>query len=313
MSQKAPGKYEREGITLLDLVRMFPDDQAATVWFESVRWSAGRTCGHCKSSRTKSVPNSLPMPYHCSDCRKYFSVRTGTVMQRSKLGLQKWAFGVYLMSTCLKGVSSMKLHRDLGITQKTAWMMGQKIREAWTGKTTPLSGTVEVDEAFIGGKEKNKHAKDKLNAGRGAVGKTAVIGMKARSGEVRAATADNVDGATISRRIYGNVKAGSTVYTDSASAYSPVDGLFYHHDTVNHGIGEYVRGQAHTNGLESFWSMLKRGYQGTYHKMSVKHLDRYVTEFAGRHNVRTLDTLDQMALVVTGMVGKQLPWEKLTA
>ena len=312
-----PGNSKREGITLTQLARMFPDDEAARIWFEQSRWGeTGRACPHCGSDHTHTVPNQNPMPYHCGDCRKYFSVRTGTVMAKSKLGLQKWAFGIYLMSTNLKGVSSMKLHRDLGITQKTAWMMGQKIREAWADKYGPLSGTVEVDETYVGGKRRNmSNTKRKAleESGRGAVGKAPVLGMVERGGKVKAMPIDKTDAKTLTDAINSNVYPGSSVYTDSASAYKPVGGLLYDHAAVSHSVGEYVRGKVHTNEIESFWSMLKRGYKGVYHKMSSKHLARYVTEFAGRHNVLDLDTLAQMVLVVRGMDGKSLPWKELTA
>ena len=149
MPKKAPGKYYRNGISLVELMDQFPDEAAARTWFESIRWAKGRTCPHCASTDTKPVPKNNPMPYHCTTCRKYFSVKTGTVMQSSNLPLRKWVIGFYLMSTNLKGVSSMKLHQDLRVTQKTAWMMSQKIREAWNMDEGCLTGSVEVDETYL--------------------------------------------------------------------------------------------------------------------------------------------------------------------
>lgn len=158
---------------------MFPDEESARKWFENLRWpSEEKRCPKCGSLKTGTVPNKKPMPYHCGDCRRYFSVKTGTVMEKSKLPLRKWVIAIYLMSTNLKGVSSMKLHRHLGVTQKTAWMMAQKIRDGWI-EDRELSGTVEVDETFIGGKEKNKH-ESKRNHTRGPSGKAVVMGMKDR-------------------------------------------------------------------------------------------------------------------------------------
>ncbi len=317
-----PGKSHREGLSLVQFMDLFPDEAAAREWFEAARWGDQRVCPRCGSAKTAAVPNENPMPYHCGGCRKYFSVKTGTVMQSSKLPLRKWVIGIYLMSTSLKGVSSMKLHRDLGVTQKTAWMMAQKIREGWIRGSSgpPVSGTVEVDETYIGGKRENmsnakRRALREAGAGRGAVGKEAVVGVVQRGGEVRAEHVPDTQRETIRGVIEGAAEIGSTLYSDDSAAVRGIPDLLnlYHHEAVNHSIGEYVRGEAHTNGVESFWAMLKRGYQGTYHHMSAKHLQRYVTEFAGRHNVRDLDTLMQMAALARGMDGRLLPWKTLIA
>ena len=305
---KAPGKYYREGLSLVDLMRTFPDDAAAEAWFVSARWTDGVRCPGCDSENVQERATRKPQPYRCRSCRKDFSVKTGTVMQSSNLGLQKWALAVYLLATGIKGVSSMKLHRDLGITQKTAWHLGHRIREALEDHRGLFSGPVEIDETYVGGKERNKHSRKKLRAGRGAVGKTAVVGLKDRAtNDVIAAPVASVDSETLGSFIQERVRAGAKLYTDGNAAY-PMD-----HEAVRHNIGEYVRGQAHTNGIESFWAMLKRGYYGTYHRISPKHLGRYVKEFSGRHNQRFSDTLVQMRLIAVGMCGKRLRYKDLIA
>ncbi len=309
---KAPGKAHRNGITLIDLMRMFPTERQAVLWFESQVWNNGRCCGHCGSVRTSNVPNAKPMPYWCTDCRSYFSVKTGTSLERSKVPLRKWAIAIYLEITSLKSISSMKLHRDIGVSQPAAWFMLHRIREGWKrGDNDSFSGPVEADEAYFGGKRRNmSNAKRKTLTGRGSVGKTAVVGVKDRATKhVAAKVVTKPDAKTLQGFVKDHAASDATVYTDEAAAYEGLP----NHETVKHSVGEYVKDQAHTNGIESFWSMLKRAHKGTFHKLSAKHLNRYVQEFAGKHNVRNADTLGQMTALVAGLVGKRLMYRDLIA
>ena len=315
MAKEAPGKHHRKAISLLDLTKMFSTEDKARKWFETRIWGDERRCPRCGSTRTH-VAGHNHQPYRCSDCRSYFSVKTGTLMERSHVPLSKWAIALYLHVTSLKGVSSMKLHRDIEVTQATAWFMLQRIRKAWDSRGSdddqwPFGGMeIEADETYVGGKEKNKHGDKRLRE-EWHRGKSIVAGTKDRDTNmvdaqvVEAADAENL------QKVVGRAAAeGATVYTDEAKAYK---GMPFKHETCNHSVGEYVKGAAHTNGMESFWSLLKRGVNGVYHKISPKHLQRYVDEFSGRHNVRELDTCDQMSAVAAAMLGKRLTYKLLIA
>ena len=310
MAQRAPGKHYRQGMTWKALFRMFPDDATAEKWFVKTRWPNGVACPACGSVNVLVVKTRKPQPFRCRDCRKCFSVRTGTLMQGSNLGLQTWAVALYVLTTGIKGTSSMKLHRDLGVTQKTAWHLAHRIRDTWRHETdhSPMGGPVEADETFVGGKESNKHESQRLHEGRGPVGKTAVAGVKDRAtGRVKASVVPDTTGETLQGFVGAHAAPDAMIYTDGEPAYAGLP----NHEAVKHSVGEYVRGMAHTNGMESFWSMLKRGYTGTYHHVSPEHLDRYVGEFEGRHNDRDEDTLTQMERMVRGMDGKRLRYDDL--
>ena len=315
MAYKAPGKAHREGLSLIEVMDIFSTEDAAREWIESVIWPDGRCCGKCQSTRTRQASHKT-MPYWCTDCRSYFSVKTGTPLASSNIPLRKWAIAIYLCLTSLKSVSSMKLHRDLKISQKSAWFMLHRIREAWMpkGGGKPYDGPVEIDETYMGGKRanmSNAKRKELADTGRGAVGKTAVVGAKDRAtNQVSARVVGSTDKPTLQGFVTEHTAPGATVYTDEASAY---EGMPFAHEAVKHSVAEYVRGMAHTNGMESFWSMLKRAHTGTFHKMSPKHLDRYVQEFAGKHNVRDSDTTDQMRGLVTRLLGRTLPYRRLVA
>ena len=316
MAHKAPGKSHRKGISLIEIMRKFPDDATAEAWFLERRWPSGIVCPHCGSANVQTGAKHKTMPFRCreKECAKRFSAKTGTVMEGSKLGFQVWMVATFLLATNLKSVSSMKLHRDLNINQRSAGFLAHRLRVALAEKGGMFAGPVEVDETYFGGKRKNmSNAKRKALAGtgRGAVGKTAVIGAKDRgTNQVAAKVIERTDAPTLQGFVGDHAAPGATVYSDDARAY---EGMPFDHETVTHSLSEYVRGDIHTNGIESLWSMLKRAHTGTFHKLSPKHLDRYVQEFAARHNLREADTIDIMVSVTDGMDGKRLRYRELIA
>ena len=233
---------KRQGLTLAQVTKMFSHEDDAEQWFIAQRWHGGIHCPFCKGASIHERKNRRPMPYLCRTCRKSFSVKTKTIMQSSNLPLTTWALAFYLYSTNLKGVSSTKLHRDLGITQKSAWHLAHRIRETWNNGPGHLDGPVEVDETYIGGLERNKHTSKKLKAGRGSVGKQPVLGVKSRTTNmVQATVLSTVSATTLQRSVRAFVTPGSMVYSDQNTGYPGIMKQGYHHQAVNHSAKQYVR------------------------------------------------------------------------
>jgi transposase-like protein len=296
-------------ISVFQLFELFPDQETARVYLESRLWSQGPRCPSCGIG--DRITTRKGGYYRCNQCKTDFTVRTGTIFERSHVPLHKWIYAMYLVVTARKGISSMQLAKEIGVTQKTAWFVLGRLREACGDKFEKLSGVIEIDETYVGGKEANKHADRKLHAGRGAVGKTAVLGMRERGGRTRAAPIEATDSDVIHDEIREHIEPGSAIHTDEFAAYHGLDG--FTHESVNHGAGEFVRGDVTTNSIESFFAVFKRGVYGTFHHVSPKHMHRYVDEFSFRLNEGNVKrhTTQRIDSFVDGTAGKRLTYKDL--
>lgn len=299
---------------------IYQDDTKAREHLEALRWPDGPICPHCgviDNAAKLEGDSTRPGVYKCRDCRKPFSVTVGTLFERSHISLSKWLLAVHLMSASKKGISAHQLHRMLGITYKSAWFMCHRIREAMAPSNPfPLGGegkTVEADETFVGGKEKNKHANKKLRAGRGAVGKQAVFSLVERGGKVRSTHVEHVTAKTLRPILNEQLHADSRLMTDEGGQYVPLGKDFAEHHAVKHSIGEYVRGDAHTNTIEGYFGIFKRGMVGVYQHCRSHHLKRYLAEFDFRYNEREISDAERAAVALKGIQGKRLTYRRIDA
>ncbi len=296
--------------TLMEAIRKFSDPEVAHAFVVQMRWPNGVVCPHCGVVGNPTFMLSVRR-WQCKDCRRQFSVKVGTIFEDSPIGLDKWLCAFWMIANCKNGVSSYEIHRALGVTQKTAWFMDHRIRLALqSGSFEKLKGAVEADETYIGGKAKNMHLGKRHVQGRGSVGKTAVVGLLERHGQVRLVVVRDTKGSTLSRNVRAHVVPGSKLFTDEHAGYRGLK-LDYAHDFVSH-IEEYVRGEVHTNGLENFWSLLKRSTKGTYVSVDPWHLSRYCDEQAFRLNPRKDNDGGRFETALSMIAGNRLAYHCLT-
>ncbi len=297
---------------LMQMMAAFPDDQSAIDHLRAIRWADGAYCPHCGSTTVYHFSDAKT--HKCGDCRKRFSIKVGTIFEDSKLPLRKWFMAIWLITSHKKGIASTQLAKDIGVTQKSAWFMLHRLRHAarTSSFNRPLEGEVEVDETFVGGKEKNKHAWQRTGGKQGGKGKEAVLGILERGGELRTGVTPNLRARTVQHAIRDNVAPGTALMTDDHPDFTGLSVDFHHH-AVNHSAGEYVRHYVlHTNGIESVWALFKRQIIGTHHYLSPKHLSRYLTEMTWRFNRREYGEGDRVNALLNQVAGR-LTYKELIA
>lgn len=302
----------RSTISTFKLFELYPDAETARKYLEGRLWKSGVKCPKCKSG--DRITTRKDGFYRCNACKLDFTVRTGTIFERSHVPLHKWVYAMYLLVTARKGISSMQLAKEIGITQKSAWFVLSRLREACGDELPLLRGIVEVDEVYLGGKEEFKHMSKRMYGDRGIPTKMAIIGMRERKGRTRAIPVENVGTQSVGRVVRGNVETGSTLHTDEAYAYQQF-AKDYKHETVHHKIDEFSRKGVTTNGIESVFAVMRRGLHGVYHHASKKHIKRYVNEFAWRLNDGNVarHTTERLDSFVDAVAGRHITWKELTA
>lgn len=299
--------------SLIELLETFPNEESCIIYLEKLRWKNGKI--KSPFDEKSKVYNLGNHRYMCKNTQKIFNVKVGTIFHGTKLSLRKWFMAMWLVSSHKKGISSLQLSRDLKITQKTAWYILQKIRTCFICKNQgKLSGEVECDETFVGGKNKNRHSDKKVrnSQGRSFIDKTPVFGMLQRKGDVICRVVKNTSQKELTPKILEFVDRNYTVlYTDEWQGYNAIGKLFYHY-TVDHGKRQYVDGRIYTNTLEGFWSIFKRGIIGIYHHLSRKYLQLYVNEFTFRYNTRKISEGSRFNLLLCN-IDKKLTYQKIIA
>ena len=301
---------ERVPQTLIEAVVYFSNERDAWRCMVNRRWADGCvTCPRCQSEKVKLIESR--MIWRCNGCSRQFSVKIGTIFEDSPIGFSKWLPAMWLIVNAKNGISSCELARSLGVTQKTAWFMLHRLRLAFNNPSlNKLSGEVESDETFIGGRESNKHFSKKLDMGRGAVGKAVVWGAIERKGEIVASVVPDTKAPTLRSKLFNHVQRGSNLYTDAHAGYNRLNMVFMH-QVVDHAV-TYVEGSIHTNSMENFWSLLKRSIKGTYVAVEPYHLFRYLNEQVFRFNTRKVTDAERFRLALGLVVGKRVTYEELT-